>query len=527
MPAPHWKPLAIGLAAIGIATAAFAPMPRHPSRSVRVTDGDSSSSGYDREHAAALFVGVRRFNQGDTPEVPYAVDDAIDLAYTLAIDQRVPLVSPQHVTLALSGLTQKPDSQRRLLELQRAGATIRRNPADILPLLEQQASLAGTNGLLVVSIATHGFVRDGVPYVLSSTSQPLSTTAILNMIAEQHVPRSLIFVDACSTRFVDGRPGRSVDPHAFAVRQIDAKMARAHGVVLFSAVGAAYDDPVRRNGVFTATVIDGLHCKASAPHCYVTPDTLAMYVERNVLDWIRKHVDPHAQSAIGKHIDLGARNMPLAVCCRPPCRPMLSLSSDGPTLIAAGKWRANAGARITEVQQGRAEAVAGTPDSIVVFDCDGTRRCTLTDGHPLRTFVLADYKQNTEIVALWGSRLAIYSAEGQLLSAYEHPHALQHVAICRQNAHYAPKIAVTSANNVLLFNPKKLEKPIWSGHITPHSDTIESVKILDYDHDTKGDIAITTASGATLFLDFKGNVIGRHGSAVGFQLDRRTRFHKK
>lgn len=39
--------------------------------------------GFDAAHSAGLFVGVRDFEDADFAEVPYAVDDAIDLAYLL------------------------------------------------------------------------------------------------------------------------------------------------------------------------------------------------------------------------------------------------------------------------------------------------------------------------------------------------------------------------------------------------------------------------------------------------------------
>jgi len=53
--------------------------------------------------SAALFIGVRDYVYDDTlTEVRYAVDDAIDLAYVLAIDRETRLVTPERVVLALS-----------------------------------------------------------------------------------------------------------------------------------------------------------------------------------------------------------------------------------------------------------------------------------------------------------------------------------------------------------------------------------------------------------------------------------------
>ena len=64
--------------------------------------------------------------------------------------------------------------------------------------------------------------------------------------------------------------------------------------VVFSAApagGYAYDDDERRNGVFTATVIDGLRCGAArnAPG-FITVDTLHSHVSRSMLlTWLQEH----------------------------------------------------------------------------------------------------------------------------------------------------------------------------------------------------------------------------------------------
>src|SRR5436305_1891289 len=127
---------------------------------------------FDPRQSAALFVGVRKFTRDENiVEVPYAADDAVDLAYMFALDRRVALVSPSRVVIALSGRPQKEESKRRLDALQQAGAKVEKaGPSDILMLLQRQAALASSDGLLIVSFATHGYVRDGIPYILGATS---------------------------------------------------------------------------------------------------------------------------------------------------------------------------------------------------------------------------------------------------------------------------------------------------------------------------------------------------------------------
>src|SRR5947207_13996351 len=55
---------------------------------------------FDPQQSAALFVGISNFDDKQIEKVPYAVDDAVDLAYEVAIDHRPRLVVPNAVVLA-------------------------------------------------------------------------------------------------------------------------------------------------------------------------------------------------------------------------------------------------------------------------------------------------------------------------------------------------------------------------------------------------------------------------------------------
>src|SRR5207237_802337 len=122
--------------------------------------------------------------------------------------------------------------------------------------------------------ATHGFVREGIPYVLGESSlfqypeTAVSTATMFDIAARSEAQRSLILVDACRERLTgNGRsglphPGTAAPPIAIARR-----MRQIVGQVVFFAAAAgqyAYDDDATRNGVFTKAVIDGLHCGAAA-----------------------------------------------------------------------------------------------------------------------------------------------------------------------------------------------------------------------------------------------------------------------
>ena len=319
-----WKSLAFGITIAAVASAMLAPSA--PSiRSVRLPRSSTQSPPpprFDREQSAALFVGVRQFTKDPTLDVPYAVDDAIDLAYTFALDPRVSLVPPERVVLALSGAPQKPESQRRLDELQAAGAEVRTaEQSDILLLLQQQAAAAGRDGIFILSLATHGFIRDGTPYVLAAASlfrypdTALSTARIFDIAATTEAARSLLFIDACRERIAEDTRAAAPDPEG-AAPLID-RMQRIQGQVVFYAAAAgqyAYDDPDAGNGVFTKAVIDGLHCGAAAPHGVITVDTLREYVEREVRQWIREHRDPTIGAAIQVSMDGDTYDMPLSIC---------------------------------------------------------------------------------------------------------------------------------------------------------------------------------------------------------------------
>lgn len=520
-----WKPLALVSIVAVVAIVTGVPMLRKTAianaRSVVPLSADEFTSlpKFDREHSAALFVGVKQFADG-TPQVPYAVDDAIDLAHVFALDKRVQLVDAPRVVLALSGEPVKPESQRRLRELREAGARV--VAADrILPLIEEQATRAGKRGRLIVSFATHGFERGGIPFVLGASADAMSTAKMIDVIEEHEVPQSLILVDACRTRVTGGgrgAPGTGTGSGAIAHR------THIRGMAMLSAVGDAYDDPLRRNGVFTSAVLDGLDCKASTPRCCVTPETLAPFVERNVHQWITRNHKHHAGSALQYVIDGEARTMPLARCWVEKLSLQLVHESSILTAIKDARriWSRDVGAPIVGSGIADLAAVVATPSALIAFDGDG-KEVWKTPAH-FDAIATADlfHKHQDQIVALSGSRLSILSSRGHVLSTYEHRSQLDHLAICRPTSRHDPRIVVTSGSSVLAFKPKKIGKPVWSGHVVPSSDAIRRIEVADYDRDTKSDIAITTESGRRLILDFNGKVI-HQADGITFRRDRRPR----
>ena len=520
---------------LAIATATLVPVWR-TSRSVRplASVDRREPAKFDREQSAGLFVGVRLFTNDATLDVPYAVDDAIGLAYMFVLDRRVHLIPPDRVVLALSGQPEKPEARRQLRELKRAGVQIRSaSREDILSLLQQQAALAGRDGILIVSLATHGFVDDGVPYILGATSlfghreTTLSVAKLCDIAASSRALRSLILVDACRQR-INARGALPTLPAAPIIR----RMQRVQGQVIFYAGEYAYDDIVNRNGVFTKAIIDGLSCKATATRGVVTAGTLRTYVEREVREWIRKHRDPSIGAAIQVSMDGSAHTMPLSLCWQPPgpvpVEAFHVVTNDSViTAIASNGrqlWQADAGGSVLRAEtadldgDGPQEVVTGLRDRIVVLDSEGHRLWSAATGMTLRTFKTADLfrKHRRELVALWfdehsaASRLSIHDNDGRLLSAYDDPGPLEYLAIDRPTTRHAPKIIVAGGNHVFLFHRDGTR--LWHGMITPLSETIERLQVVDYDNDAQRDIAVSTKSGNTFYLDFEGELLERRSA---------------
>jgi hypothetical protein len=288
--------------------------------------GDAKQAkNIDPKKSASLFVGVRDFPWDKTLAiVPYAVDDAVDLAYEFTMEQRPALVDAQRVVLALSGEPQKAGSQVKLKRLLAAGVT-RRNATteDILDLLESQSRSVGPGGIFIVAFATHGVSDDGIQYLLTASStlghyrrNGLTDAEIRETISRNGVARSLIFIDACRERLVKDRRSGDVDPRSVAT--FFRSFSKITGQVVFSAApggGYAYDDEERRNGVFTATVIEGLRCGARANASgFITVNTLQSYVESHVLAWLRAHKNRDAKTATQWTSEGNSKELPLSIC---------------------------------------------------------------------------------------------------------------------------------------------------------------------------------------------------------------------
>lgn len=538
---------------------------------------------FDLAQSAALFVGVREFDDKTIAKVPYACDDPVDLAYEFAMEPRGRLVRPDRVVLALAGTPRKAESRKRLGALRDAGAVVTGASRDeILEGLRKQSAAAGPGGLLLLSFATHGFSREGTPYVLASNSllgdpqTALPTTSLFDTAARSRARRSLIFVDACRDRILAG--ARTGEEPATAAPVIEA-MTDVEGQVVFYAAAAgryAYDDFGKRNGVFTAAVLEGLQCKASTDaRGLVTVDTLQAYVEKRVRSWVEKNRKRAAGGVIQVVMDGETKRMPLSVC-KPSgiagsifTRHKVSnpdrVARDGSSVEAFGEngaslWRRRLPRRVDHAVvadldgDGRNEVVAGAGE-LFAFNADGKLLWSRGGGNgvTVHRFVAGRIfrGKDHQIVALSAggqrgapSLLSIFDGAGRLLSTYSHPGPLRDVQIAALTARHAPKIIVTGANDrlqsvlhvkgsagsVFMLDPRDVrgEAPpyrgnlgtgtqLWYGAIVPGGLTIDRLTITDRNNDGQRDLTLHTSAGDTFYLDFEGQLIGR-APGVHFEL---------
>jgi len=176
-------------------------------------------------------------------------------------------------------------------------------------------------------VATHGVSDQGGDFFVATDSvkgrtlrSGIAVAEVLDEVARAdadsgEMGRRLVLLDACRERLTEGTRGEG-DP-AMTKSFADA-IARAKGVAILSGStlgGFAYDDPERKNGVFTAAVLDGLTGQAPAgPDGWITVRTLADFVQQRVVNWVRRRRPDHAAKSlgIGRQIEATAEGLPLA-----------------------------------------------------------------------------------------------------------------------------------------------------------------------------------------------------------------------
>lgn len=278
--------------------------------------------GFDPAASAGLFVGISTFEDARFHAVPFAVDDAVDLAHLFTLE--LGLLEPSRCVLALAGEPRKSGTGERLARLLEQGA--RRATArqrDLYFHLGEQAREAGPRGLLLLAVASHGVSDQGGDFLVATDSLAgrtlrtgVSVDEVFDEVARARAPRRLVLMDACRERLTAGTRGE--EGAAMAQSFADAIGKATGQVVLAGATlgGFAYDDVKRGNGVFTGAVLDGLRGAASPDERgWITARTLADFVQDRVVEWVQRNRPEHAGKSfgIGRRSEGPADSLPLAV----------------------------------------------------------------------------------------------------------------------------------------------------------------------------------------------------------------------
>jgi len=253
-------------------------------------EGQIALGPIDWEESAGVFIGVETFHGDDPPlDVRYAADDATDLAYLFANDLR--LLPPSHTVLMVAGRPNKERSRQRLRELQRDTRVILDDvdAKRVSDAIAEQAPHVGPNGVLVLSIATHGYTREGQHVLLTADSGAANPKglALSDIIRQQRRGRLLLFVDACRERLTRLQPPGQSSTALTESFFDELRSARGYAVLTASVPGGfAYSDDSAQNGFFTGALLDAFRRQAAvgADGCIVTLSGLHSEVSRSVLE---------------------------------------------------------------------------------------------------------------------------------------------------------------------------------------------------------------------------------------------------
>ncbi len=290
----------------------------------------TAERGFRPDKSAGLFIGVSSFftpygePSTEIHGIDFAADDAVDLAELFSLQLK--LIDPKCVRLALAGAPRKQGSRDALQKLLGLGARqFEARLVIVLDLLEEVRRLAGGDGLLVTSFATHGYSVAGRDHLLcqdSLLSQPHVTSVCVQDFlgkmqeeASTSARRRLVLIDACR-EFLKKSRGLQTEPLSDSFSRAVAETRGTAVLTSTVAGGFSYDDPEVQNGVFSSSVRAGLLGEAPPDERgFITPETLAVFLHQRVAGWVAKNRkgDRDQSTGIAKVLDEACARMPLAV----------------------------------------------------------------------------------------------------------------------------------------------------------------------------------------------------------------------
>ncbi|HYO14107.1 MAG TPA: caspase family protein [Thermoanaerobaculia bacterium] len=237
------------------------------------------------DRSAGIFIGVEKFSHDSTlTPVGFAVNDAVDLAYSLSIERG--LIPPNRVLLLLGG-EPTGGAQARLDELSAKKATVQSaTQANIYSLVQEQSKLVRDGGVLVLSISTHGY-SEGAEHLLMAADSILefrtgiTAERLLRATQAGSGGLRLLLVDACRPQLDSLRGSRPDDRSAMRTELLEA--FKHPGYIVFSAASEGqYAFVDRGNGLFTGAILDRLRCDGSDYAKGVELSDLVSFVTREV-----------------------------------------------------------------------------------------------------------------------------------------------------------------------------------------------------------------------------------------------------
>jgi hypothetical protein len=300
-----------------------------PQRSAVSAPAIAVTESIDWSESAGIFIGVETFRSAtDAPsQVRYAADDAADLAWLFT--QELPsLLRPDRTLLLLSGRPNKERSRAHLLTLQREGVAVVDDfdAGSIEAHIREHAAKVGNNGVLILSIATHGVTVDGahvllMPEATKSDPKGVVLDRMLQAIPPGRGNRVLLFADACR------RPFSPAPARLFEELQFPGRYA------IFAASGPggyARADEATGNGFFTAAVLDAFRGRAGADaEGFVTPNAVAVHVSDDVRKRTRDRQRPEARFGGLEDLQLLRRIEPRRIATLVEPEPNARVAPDG------------------------------------------------------------------------------------------------------------------------------------------------------------------------------------------------------
>lgn len=168
---------------------------------------------FDAAASVGLFIGINSFEDERFRGIPFAVDDAVDLAHRF-LD--LGLIVPERTTLLLAGEPRKPESAERLERLVERGVPRRTaRQRDIYRFVTESVEISRSPGIVIVAVATHGMSDQGGDFLVATdslldrtlrTGVPVSD--LFADLAKAGALRRLVLLDACREQLAPGTRGR-------------------------------------------------------------------------------------------------------------------------------------------------------------------------------------------------------------------------------------------------------------------------------------------------------------------------------